>query len=485
LFRHAPVVFLVILSLFSHNLAAQTTQSCQALPPESPVASYSPDDVPLTNVDIVTYTGMLQKARANHNFCFVEISPTDQRVWFGVDASPGLFRTFYNRRVRDYVGGPWRWLYSYSPEIVRFFQPSSSGPASVHYSDTAKYRDPATGNYYKFIMYQGFQPGSCDGQVAAFLYVAFSNDGVCWTEGREVHRTGGPSFPSCYPGHINTVPIEQMQAIDGGDRLWLIGVEGDINALIPPADGTMNRWNAMNRTQTYIGWTSYTSPDVLNLIATPEITANGMFKPVTGPANASHPDRYAPYNYFMNLAVGFDAGTGYFYMGRGYPYAYDRGSKELAGVGISDPPSYYNVPTTAQEQNVDLAGPNGTSSVEGCLGAPYTLPNRIQIYRMYIGSMSNIGLLATGTWQLVADMGGQYGFSFKTGWGNTLRVTPQTNDGHDWGAVSFIRDRNGNLIRDGFGQVQLFGAHTFKQMKSWSSPCRITGFEREVYFTLP
>lgn len=464
--------------------AVAQAQSCQTLPPQSPVASYSPDDIPPTNVNIITYTGQLLPASANHNFCFVEISPTDQRVWFGVDASPGLYRTFYNRRVRDYVGGPWRWLYSYSPEIIRFQQPSSSGPASVHYSDTAKYRDPATGAYYKFIMYQGYQPGSCDGQVAGFLYVAFSNDGVCWTEGREVHRAGGPSFP-CYPGHVNTVPIEQMQAIDGGDRLWLIGVEGDINALVPPADATFNRWNAMNRTQTYIGWASYTNPDVVNLISTPELTANGMFRPVTGPANPSHPDRYSPYNYFMNLAIGFDAASGYFYIGRGYPYAYDRGSKALAGTGVYDPPSTYNVPTAAQEQDVQLYGPNGWSSVEGCLGAPYTLPNRIQIYRMYIGSLANMAQLATGTWQLVADMGGQYGFSFKSGWGNTLRVTGQSNVGHDFGAVSFIRDRNGNLVRDGYGYVQIFGAHTFKQVKSWSSPCRITGFEREVLLTIP
>lgn len=474
----AAIVLVLLLSP-----PAAEAQSCQALPPQSPVPSYSPDDIPPTNVDIITYTGQVMKARANHNFCFVEISPLDQRVWFGVDASPGLYRSFYNRRVRDYVGGPWRWLYSYSPEIIRFQQPSSSGPASVHYSATPKYRDPATGIYYKYIMYQGYQPGSCDGQVAGFLYVAFSNDGICWTEGREAHRAGGPSFP-CYPGHTETVPIEQMQAIDGGDKLYLVGVEGDINALIPPADSTYRHWTTMDRTLTAVGWASYDRPDIVNLFASPEVSASGVFLPVTGPSNSTHTNRYAPYAYFMNLAIGYDAASGYLYLGRGYPYPYDRGSKSLAGTGIWDPPTYYNVPTTAQETNYELVGPNGTSSVEGCLPAPYTLPNRIQIYRMYIGSIQNIGQIATGTWTLVADMGGQYGFGFKWGWGNTLLVTSQSNVGHDFGALSFVRDRNGNLVRDGWGYVQVFGAHTYKEKKS-VGPCRITGFEHEVLLTVP
>ena len=458
-------------------------QSCQILPPQSPVPSYSPDDIPPTNVDIITYTGQVVKARANHNFCFVEISPNDQRVWFGVDASPGLYRTFYNRRVRDYSGGPWRWLYSYSPEIVRFEVESSAGPASVHYSNTAKYRDPATGIYYKYLMYQGMQPAACNGSVAGFLYVAFSNDGTCWTPGREVHRPGGPSFPHCYPGHTETVPIEQMQAIDGGDRLWLIGVEGNIKELVPDIDGTYRHWTAMDRTQTYMGWASYTQPDVVNLVNPPELTANGMYHPTTGPRNYVHSTRYRPYAYFMNLTIGFDAATGYFYIGRGYPYTYDRGSMTLAGTGVWDPPTYFNVPTTAQEQGRELDGPNGRSSVEGCLPAPYTLPNRIQIYRMYIGSMSNIGQLASGSWELTADLGGSQGFGFKSGWGPTYLLANQQNVGHDFGAVSFLRERNGYLVRNSYGKVQAFGAHTYKQVKS-VGPCRITGLEREILITV-
>lgn len=155
-----------------------------------------------------------------------------------IDARNGLRRRkrFIESFLYD-VGGPWRWLYSRSPEIIRYPQPSSSGPASVHYSDTQKYRDPYTGIRYRFIMYEGTQPGSCDGVIAGFAYVSFSNDGVCWTEARELHRSGGPSFP-CYPGHNEIVPIEQYQVIDGGDWMWLVGVEGNINELVPQADST-------------------------------------------------------------------------------------------------------------------------------------------------------------------------------------------------------------------------------------------------------
>jgi hypothetical protein len=456
------------------------------------VTSYSPDDIPATNIDIVTYTGSWAKARANHNIAFVEISPLDQRVWFGVDASPGLYRGFYNRRVRDYVGGPWRWLYSYSPQIRTFQQPSSAGPASVHYSDTAKYRDPATGLYYKFLMFEGYQPGSCDGVVAGFLYVTFSNDGICWTDRREVHRSGGPSF-DCYPGHTNTIPMEQMQSIDAGDRLILVGVEGDVRELVPPVDETdgwgsvtFRHWTNMERTQTYVGWVSYTDPQSLNLYSPAEITNAGMFHPKAINGTAQNPNRYVPYHYFMNLSIAYDPSTGYLYMGRGYPYAYDRGSYNDSGWAFAnDAPSGYVIPNWTQLQSVDMWGPNGYSNVEGCLPSPYTLPNRIQVYRMYLGSLSMITRLTdgTGTWQLVGDYGGNASYGHDYGWWPGL-VAGQQNVGHDFGAVSFARDRAGNLLRNTSGQAQVFGAHTYKLSKS-SGPCRITGLEREVLLSIP
>lgn len=470
--KHIGFLLAIVLLLIP---SATEAQRCLSLPPESPVSSSSPDDIPATNIDYINYNGTVFKGRANHNFIFMQMSPTDQRIWFAVEGPPppdsdGIARVFYNRRVRDDIGGPWRWLYSYSPEIIRYSAGASSGPASVHYSDTPKYRDPATSHYYKYIMYENAQPGNCNGQVAGFVHVSFSNDGVCWTDSRVVHRPGGPTFP-CFPGQTEIVPVEQFQAIDGGDRMWLVGVEGNIDELVPPPDATYRHWTAMDRTQTAMGWASYYDPTTIYLVEPIELTANGMFLPVTGPWNYSQMTRYAPYAYFINLAIGFDAQSGYFYIGRAYPYPYDRGSMTLAGTGISDPPTFYNVPTWEQD--------------ESCLPAPYTLPNRIQIYRMYIGSLFNISQLGTGTWEFIGDYGGFQGYGFKTGWsGPTYLVYNQNNIGHDFGAISFLRDRNGNLVRDSAGYVQVFGAHTLREVKS-IGPCVTTGFEREVLFRVP
>ena len=482
------VRILLILALgWTSALRAQVV--CPTLPAQSAVASSSPDDIPPTNVDIITHTGAIVKARANHNIVFVSISPTEQQVWFGVDASPGLYRTFYNRRVRDFVGAPWRWLYSYSPEIIQYQAPSSSGPAAVLYSDTPKYRDAVTNTYYKYIMYQGYQPGSCDGQVAGFLYVGFSNDGICWTSPREVHPpSGGPWF-DCYPGHFNTIPTEQVSAVDGGDKMYLISVEGDIHNLVPPSDEkdyygnlTYRRWSNMQQTLTNVWWASYANPQIVNLANSQFVSWLGMYLPRSR-TNSTQTLRYAPYAYFMNLQMAYDAASGYLYLGRGYPYGYDRGSFELSGDGSSDPPSDYNVPSFTQLQERFLYGPNGYSLVEGCLPAPYTLPNRIQVYKMYIGSLSNIASIVYGTWTLVADLGGAWSYTFAD-WSSSPIQSRQTNVGHDFGAVSFLRDRNGYVVRNDAGQVQIFGAHTYKQVKS-VGPCRITGLEREVLMTIP
>jgi hypothetical protein len=476
--RLSSAVFTLLFSFLAVSAGAVSVP----LPPQSPVPSYSPDDIPPTNVDIVTYTGAIVKARANHNMVFVEMSPLEQRVWFGPDASPGLFRTFYNKRVRDYVGGPWRWLYSYSPEIIRYSAPSSSGPAAVLYSSTKKYGfDPSTSQPWHYVMYQVFQPGSCDGVIAGFLYVSYSNDGEWWTDPAPVTRSGGPSFP-CFPSLSNGIPIEQMTAIDIGDKIALVGVEGNIADLAPQPDSTFIRWTNMQRTQTYLGYADYATPATVTLHPTPELSNSGLFLPMTGPWTYSQPMRYAPYAYFMNLQMAYDASGGYLYIGRGYPYGYDRGSYEMAGAGMTDPPYSTNVPDATQLVDVQRNGPNGMSSVEGCLPSPYTLPNRVQVYRMYIGSPSNIGTITSGSWTLVRDFGGSSTYQFANGSYYGL-VPGQTNAGHDFGAVSFLRDGRGYAVRDG-GALLAFGAHTYKESKS-VGPCRITGLEREVLVTLP
>src|SRR5947208_1486470 len=158
------------------NLSAQLV--CPSnFPSPSPVLSSALDDIPATGEDIVTYTGAYAKAQANHNVNYVQISSNDQRVWFISDGSPGIGKAFYNRRYRADANSPWYWQYSVSPAVIVSQLPDSSGPASVLYSNTAKYRDSASGTYYQFLMYQVFQPGACDG-ANAVMNISFSNDGI-------------------------------------------------------------------------------------------------------------------------------------------------------------------------------------------------------------------------------------------------------------------------------------------------------------------
>jgi hypothetical protein len=454
-------------------------------PAESPVVSNSPDDIPPTNIDIITYTGAIVKARANHNIAFVETGPNEQQVWFGVDANPSLARCFYNRRVRDTTTGQWTWRYNRSPEVIRYQTPTSGGAGAVLYSPTAKYRDPATGTLYKYVMYQVVQPGACDGAVAGFVFYSLSNNGFCWTAPRQAKRTGGPSF-NCSSTFTESVPVEAVSAIDAGSTIYLVGIEGDIsNQLAPPVtvldpNGQPRRYNNMNKTLTALGSASTSDPGQITVIGM--LTANGMFLPSYGPANPSNPDRYKTYAYFIDMDVAWDPTTGNFYIGRAYPYPYDRGS--LIPIGRNDPPAETNSPLQSQiEPEVLLFGPQGPSPVESCLDSPGTLPNRLQIYRMNIGSLANIAQITTGTWTLVTDVGGSVGYGFDTVMGTTPLLMGMTSINLDLGAVSFLKNRRGELVR--YGQTSYyFAGDIFKQKKS-VGPCRITGNERERLRVVP
>jgi hypothetical protein len=491
------LIGLSLVILFASSIVAQPV-CLSNFPAESPVPSYSPDDVPKINAwDTITYTGALVKPGVNHNFAFVEVTPNDQRVWFGVDATAGTPLTFYNRRVRDNESSPWRWLYSSSPAVIEYVAPTSSGPGNVLYSATPRYYDSVSQHSYKFLLYLNHQPGVCNGVIAGFLAISFSDDGICWTPPRIAHRGGGPSFP-CLPGETNTIPIEQITAIDsGGDLIWLVGVEGNIDELAPPmeeVDGcetcyTYRRLQNMERTQTYLGVALPANPGTIYLNQPyPELTKHGIYLPHTGPYNTTHGSRYQPYPYFINLQVAYDATSGDFYIGRGYPYPYDRGS--AVGVGWTDPPNYPNTPHASQLTSVFLNGPFGSTMVEGCRGAPYTLPNRIQVYKMHIGPLSNIGQITNpnSQWTLVTDLGGPLGYAFHWwpygGTNGTPLVYGQTNAGRDYGAVSFIRDGAGNLVRYGT-TAYAFAGDTFMSVKGGAERCKVTGTERITAFTLP
>jgi hypothetical protein len=453
----------IAVSLFiAINAFAAGEPVCPAGMPASTFStpSYSTDDIPATNIDINTEVGTTVKARANHNIAFIQVTTNDQRVWFGVDANPGLYRVFYNRRTRATITSPWYWEYTYSPAVITYAPGASNVPGAVLYSTTPRYYDSVSNHSYKYVLYESFQPTECDFQVAGFLYYAFSDDGICWTPHRPATRTGGPSFPCS--SLTNSVPIEQVTAIDAGDRIWLVGAEGDIQNQLIYAQN-------MNRTMTSLGWVSVSDPGSINLHTTPELTNSGVYLPSTGPSSV-HPDRYKPYAYFFNLQMAWDSTTGYLYIGRAYPYPFDRGFWDL-----SDAPYDANTPTYYEVAN-------------GCAGPPGTFPNRVQIYKMYLGSLANMGLITTGTWTLVNDTGGPLGYAFNTWPGGpgtqTPLVTNQTSVGRDHGAVSFLRNGAGNLVRSGT-TAYWFGADTFKLAKGGNVPCRVTGNERVITRTLP
>jgi hypothetical protein len=167
--------------------------------------------------------------------------------------------------------------------------------------------------------------------------------------------------------------------------------------------------------------------------------------------------------------------------GRGYPYPFARYWDEFGE----------NTPAYSQTVKTELVGPHGPSPVVECAPAPATFPNRIQIYRMNIGSLDFITNITNPnlSWTRVLDSGGPLGYAFNSWPGGppqssqTPLVAGQTNDGRDWASVSFLRDRSGNLIRSG-NTGYFFAGDNFKLSKGSNAPCRITGTETNTLRTL-
>ena len=472
------------LALAGPSLFAQAGQlTCPyPLPVPSPVLSSSPDDIPATNVDILTYTGAHAKVRSNNGMCYVQINANDQRVWFSPDADPGLHRCFYNRRSRADATSPWYWQYASSPEVLGFGAPSSAGPTAILYSATPKYLDSRTGVRYEFLMYQVYQPGSCDGQIAGFLTLAFSHDGICWTQPPLMARQGtpGPTY-DCYPYFSDTVLTESAAAFDNGNWLYILYSEGNVSeapAGYPSiAAARLGLTTNMSRALAYVAYASIDDPGLIRPLAPAEFTTAGMFRPVWASFN---PDRYSPYNYFINMQATWDVLNGDLYVSRAYPYPFDRGSS-------GDLPANTVTPTPAQAATVEMLDPNTglMSKVGGCYDSPATLPNRSQIYKMHLGSLVNLSWLTTQTWTLVSD------FGRNAGYGNTLYgtvdttplVAGQSDAGRDYSAVSFLRDGAGNLVRTS-GTGYYFAGDGFKLSKS-HGPCQITGLETNTLKSLP
>jgi hypothetical protein len=450
-------------------------QTCVSPPSDSPILAPTLDTIPPVIDTILTYTGARAEARANAKVAFIEVNENEQRVWFGVDSSPGLGKTYYNRRYRANSSSPWYWQYNHSIKLIDLGN-SSALPASVLYSSVAKYRDPLniTGALYKYVMYLVSQPSACDGGILGYMYVSFSDDGICWTPIRRGTVPDGP-IAICGPdtGKKDMVPIEVMSAIDGGDTIHLMIMEGDASKLLPH--------NSMDRTYAHIAYASPAAPTQIQWYgnADVDIVKFGVFSPSGSPSST----RYQTYNYFMNLDMAFDPTNGYLYVARGYPFPFDRWA------------DVYNaqVPCHWQGDPVVLYDPvrNANAGVSGCYMSPYTITNRVQIYRMYLGGIGNFPITAYHSnnyvWQLVADWGGDIGYTIASSYGNcayAARTDPrQQNVGRDYAYLTFLRDRVGNLVLYN-GAPMVLAGDSFKLSKGYGL-CHITGTETVTLATFP
>ncbi|HXI11664.1 MAG TPA: hypothetical protein VNM92_03350 [Thermoanaerobaculia bacterium] len=430
------VRYIVVFSIIAIPGRILDAQNCPALT-SYPTPSYDLADIPPSETGI----------GPNLNIAYVDFGPRDQRVWFGVDSVPGTPKIFYNRRYRTPFSTDWYWEFNPSPKVVDLSSSGASGGmGDVIYRSTAPFFNPNDGQMYPFIMYNIVQPTSCDGAVAGILHVSFSTNGTCWTTPVRVQRDGSPSFPC--DGGTTGVPVETAGAIldTSSNMIYLVGIEGNI-----PLLGDRNN---MDRTQTYAGF-AYPS-DPTHLYITGELSASGVVSPgIPGTSDS----RFKPYNYFINHGIAFDVNSGYFYIGRSYPYPFDRGSSGPGDQPISP---------------VTTCG----SQASTCGGPPATLPNRTQIYRMFVGSLSNITALTTGTWQLLDDSGHQSGYwnTLMTSYNptgacgiNTPLQPPQTAGNRDYGSVAFLRSPTGNLSTGIY-----FAGDTFKLERSQAPTCATT-----------
>jgi hypothetical protein len=470
---------LLLLCACSAPLSAQVW--CYGMPANSPVPSYSPSDVPATGFDILTYTGSHAKARVNHNHAYVQINDNEQRVWFAPDSN--LHRTFYNRRYRAYPGAQWYWQYSVSPVVIDFGPNTSTGPGSVLYSATPKYVDTRNNETYEYMMFIVNQPARCNGVSGGFLYLAYSHDGICWTSIQQAQNYSAPLYTNdnsagCWANTPYLIPLEAVSAFDAGYWVYVLLMEGDIYHELYKAGGSYFEHNdAFNRTFLYPVYMRSNNPSYVYPYPNNheyEAGTAGLFVPLFY-YDSPNPDRYKPYNYFFNMQAAYDPLTGDLYVGRGYPYPYDRGS-----MNLGDQPQYSVTPEHNQAAGVEMVDPATGQSVTvgGCISAPATLPNRIQLYKMNIGNNS-LNNLHLGTWTFLGDFGGPYGFDNERAHYGVAEITPlqpgQTNVGRDYGALSFIRDGAGNVVREN-GFITYLPADTIMQPKG-HGPCHVTGLE--------
>jgi hypothetical protein len=434
------------------------------------VPSYSPDDVPPgVGAYRVTYTGSYYLSKPNHQVAFVMTGLNEQKVWFSIDTamhadashpqpSPG---NFYNRRYRASSSSPWYWQYAQSQPVYG----TLGFVDTVLYSATPKYQSP-NGQTWSHIMYTVNQPHECNGTEFGYAMVQFSNDGVNWYHAQPLRRPGGPSSV-CAPWlGTDLFPVEALDAIDDlNGTIWMIGMGGTASVLSVPSN--------MDQTFASWGYSQYGTTSTITIAPATEMVSNsGVFSPSLPNAD---PTRFKTYSYFFNMAMVWDSIPGDLYWTRGYPYPFDRNAGTPSLV-----PSASVLPAT------QLFNPyfGVYETVEGCAGSPAIYPNRYQIYKMHLGSLSNFAAVHTGTWTLVADRGYSSGYLTDVITPNTPAplVAGQTAGSRDASAASFLRNSQGWISY--LVPRTVFGATTFMSQMS-GGPCRVTGLEGITAESIP
>jgi len=438
----------------------------------SPVLSNSLDDVPpLENAWLINDSGVAALAKPNHQLAYVQTGPNEQKVWFSIDLGYEFtgpqWGVAYNRRYRADANSPWYWEFSTSKAVTSF----SAFVNAVLYSPTAKYYDQ-NGTPHKYIMFLVNQPSACNGVVAGFAMISFSDNGTCWSPMTPMNHTGGPSAACAPELGDNLVQTEAFGAIDAGDTIYLAGVEGDVSLLIQP----YNMWSPM----VTWGTVSRFAPYALQISGYYTATSSGVFNPVDPTLQANYPsdpNRYRPYAYFFNMGLAWDEANGDLYISRGYPYPYDR---------RNDLYNCCNVPSWRQLGDTFMYNyaAGFYQKVGGCGSyAPALYPNRYQVYKMHFGTLSNFQQVYFGSWTLLADSGNSAGYESNYTLASTPLVMGQTNGGRDAGAASFLVDNTGRLVRNN-GTGTVFAASTLMEKLS-IGPCRETGNERIVANSIP
>jgi hypothetical protein len=444
--------------------------SCQPLPAQSPVAAPTPDDIPRAqNAWLIDHQGNYFEGKQNHVMGFVQTTPDEQKVWFTINSVPHYTTVYYNRRFRTSATAPWQWAYSRSIPVHWFTSPGSLVVNAVLYSPTAKY----SGGYstaYKYVMYATYQPKACDGLVAGFAMISFSNDGTCWTTPEPLRKEGGPSAECAPDLGTDLVQVESFDAIDTGNNfILLLGIEGNVQTLVD--------YSNMDSTLTAWGYSNFPDMRQLYMPSTHNVTSAGIVSPA---GIASTNLRYKTYSYLINPALAWDAAHGDLYLTRAYPYPFDRYGADVPSLRQQFPKRFYTNPYL-----LDANGYPSAQEVEGCVPSPAILPNRVQVYKMHLGSLAyaNLSQLSTGTWTLVSDIGNNVGYEWQATQQNIAIAAPQTSVGRDYGAASFLRTGSGALQLDG-GNAYMFAATQYLSPLS-VGPCRATGLERSFLTVVP